>query len=1510
MIEGIAIIGMSGRFPQARNIDDYWQNLVDGVESILPLSDEDLLAAGVASELLKDPHYVKVTASMDGIYEFDPSFFDMTPREAEITDPQHRLFLECSWEALEHAGYDPKRYPGRIGVYGGTGFSDYGTTVRANQELYKIVGDFQANIATDKDSVTTRVSYKLNLTGPSVTVQTACSTSLVAVHLACQSLLAGESDLALAGGASIASKPNHGYLYQEGGIMSPDGHCRAFAEDAGGTVGGSGAAIVVLKRLSEAISDRDRVYAVIRGSAINNDGAAKVGYTAPSISGQASVITEALGVAGVSASSISYVEAHGTATRLGDLVEMAALTRVFRAQGVRPASCGIGSVKTNVGHLGPAAGVAGLIKVALALHNYVLPASLNCDRPSSEIDFPNTPFVVNRKLKPWRGSAGLLRAGVSSFGIGGTNAHVILEEADLQHVPTVERTPRTHQLLTLSAKTPTALDHMRYQLAQHLSTNPQLEFSDVAKSLQLGRAQLPYRHSIVCATNTDAVRILSSEAGDRVLQPTISSDGRPIAFLFPGQGAQYQNMCAGLNDTERTFRDHLDDCCMRMSSELGVDLRSILYSHGDSSSADLLDETVYTQPALFAVEYALAQLWISWGVTPSAMLGHSIGEYVAAHLAGVFSLDDVIRIVVLRGRLMQRTVPGRMLSVAAGIETISPFLRDSNEISIAAVNSRGNCVVSGSGEAVTNFETKLVASGIAYRALHTRRAFHSSAMDPILDEFEAVVRSANLRSPRLPFVSNVTGDWITPEEATDPTYWRRHLRATVKFSDGTAVLLQMPELLLLEVGPGTSLTALARRNTPAIGARTIVSTGRSAGSDLTDDEALAIALGELWCAGLPIEWNKYSSWAGPFVPLPTYPFERRRCEIDARFSPMPDQDILNDVEKRANVDTWYYESIWQRSSSLLPIYPSKNGASVGTASNWLILDDGLGIGAMISASLRANGDRVVTVTPAIGFRSSPSEYEIDITDVTHYEHLAKALAEANSLPQKILHLWACRPTIGDTFSETQDLGIYSLTSLAQALTRQGVHQIEWIVVTTGAVEVTGQEILNPAQSTLTGLCRVIPQEFPGTLCRQIDIDLTDKTTLPNRVAYALINEITNPQPSDHLVAHRGSYRWLQIFRPLLSVLGSATECNREQGVYLITGGFGAIGLALAEDLARTTKAKLALVGRFRGLTSRSHTQSVQLLKSEIPSELVAAISRIEDAGGEVLLLQADVSDYNEMSGVVDAVIQRWGVIHGVYHAAGIVADDAFTDIQHVTRAEFVRHFTPKILGARILADLMPAMGAEFCVLLSSLSSIIGGIGYAAYASANSFLDSFAYARNRDRGAHWLSVNLDGWQTARKSIKAESTLSMTEAEGLSVLRRTVKIRDRAQITISTAELLSRWKRSIPVSYSPDYNTSSYPLDKRSIPYSQPTKEVQQHLTRVWQELLGIDHIGLDDNFLRLGGHSLLAIQILSRLRNDLGVDMPLDVMFRAPTISSLSALIIDSMLAEIENISDNDAASAL
>jgi acyl transferase domain-containing protein/thioesterase domain-containing protein len=1333
----IAIIGMAGRFPGSPNVAQFWQNLKSGVESVRPFSDAELIAAGVSAEELAQPEYVKSGVVLEDLDMFDAAFFGFSPRDASIMDPQHRVFLECAWEALEDAGHAPCSFDGNIAVYAGSGLNSYMIhNLLTNPRLVASAGLFLIRqTGNDKDVLSTRVSYELNLHGPSLSVQTACSTSLVAVHLACQSLLNQECDIALAGGVTIEFPHGRGYLYREGEILSRDGHCRAFDADSSGTVFSSGAGIVVLRRFEDALAAGDTISAVILGSAINNDGSRKVGYLAPSVEGQAEVIAEALGVAGVAPGDISYVETHGTGTKVGDPIEIKALTQAFRLGTERKASCAIGSLKTNIGHLDTAAGIAGLIKTAQALKHRQIPPSLHYSMPNPLIDFENSPFFVNTALREWDAEHSPRRAGVTSLGIGGTNAHVVLEEAP-QSVCR-ETNAKPYELLALSAKTASALERASQNLSAYLQEHRDMPLQDIAFTLQLGRTPFTHRRVLAAATTEDAAKLLAELRPNQVFSGEATTTPG-VVFMFSGQGSQYVNMCRELYDTEPVFRSQLDRCADLLVPSLGLDLRTLLYPSEDGAAvaAQNLSHTRFTQPALFSIEYALAQWWRAHGVSPSAMIGHSIGEYVAACLAGVFSLEDGLATIAIRGRLIGEMPAGSMLSVAASADTL--LLPD--ELALAAINGPDQCVVSGPTNRVQDFALELEAKGIPSRLLQTSHAFHSSMMDPMLAAFAAHMETVSLHEPTIPYVSNLTGTWIKAADATDPRYWTRHLRSTVRFSDGLAELFRDPTRLFLEVGPGQSLTTLTRHHSGRPKTSRVFPSTRHPQEKCSDAAFLLNTTGQLWNAGLPIEWRAFHAGrSSRRIPLPTYPFERQRYWIEPGGALPGENAGLGDSNVKAvPAEQWFHRRMWKRS----PI--EKKTSSRREC--WLLFLDNTGLGAAVSAKLSASGHQVLEVTASDTYKHErAATYSVRPGVREDYGRMLKDILAAEHLPTHILHLW---PIDGGnnpqrSLDQTLDMSFYSLLFLAQAWGYEDLGAVKIFCVSNGLQSVTGERVVAPARASLLGPIRCIPKEVPGVSCRSIDLDLNISDL--NSVAKGVINECAMGG-TDSCVAYRDSERWIEDVESITPRPANSGTRLRENGVYLIVGGLGGIGLAIAEHLARTVHARLVLLAR-TPVPPAAEWQTVLDNPNEVSDsrKAIAKLREIEALGSEILTVTADVTNPAQLADAMAVARQRFGDIHGVIHAAGLIDDGP---LQIKSREAAARVLAPKVQGTLALHQALANEKVDFLLLFSSISSLAPPPGQVDYAAANSFLDAFALSQP---GVPVTSVNWGLWSDIGISV---------------------------------------------------------------------------------------------------------------------------------------------------------------
>ena len=1467
----IAVVALHGRFPGAADLTAFWSMLCEGREGLRFFSEDELIAAGHDPQQVRHPDYVKAKGVAPDADLFDAGFFGYSPADATALDPQQRLFLEHAWSALEAAGIDAQRHPGTVGVYASTSLNSYSL-----QEALA-GGDAGRLFLNDKDYLATRAAYKLDLHGPCLTVQTACSSSLVALAEACEALLANRCDLALAGGVSVSAPLASGHLWQEGGVASRDGHCRAFDAAASGCVAGNGAGVVVLERLADAVAAGHAVLAVVRGVAVNNDGAAKAGFTAPSIAGQAEAIATAQALAGVAPESIGYVETHGTGTVLGDPIELAALTRAFRDGGdTRRQGCAIGSLKSNIGHLDAAAGVAGFIKAVLCLQHRQLPPSLNFTTPNPKIDFAGSPFEVNTRLTEWPAPQGHpRRAGVSSFGIGGTNAHVVLEEApDTTHAP-ADGGP---QLLVLSARSRSALDAATAQLADHLEASPATDLAAAAATLQLGRRAFEHRRSLVAVDVADALRQLR---GAGVAAGVAPPQAAGTVFLFSGQGAQYVGMARGLLDTDAGFRSDVEDAARRLRGPLGLDLMDLLAPADDAAAAhaaDLLLQTRHAQPALFVVEWALARLWQRFGVEPEAMLGHSLGEWVAACLAGVFTLDDALALVALRGRLMQAQPPGTMLSLPLAADRAAALLDGS--LSLAADNADGFSVVAGPADEIAALEQRLAAQGIEGTRLHTSHAFHSAAMDAVVPAFTAAVAAVPRQAPQQRFVSNLSGTWITAEEATDPAYWGRQVRATVRFREGLGTVLERP-VRLLEIGPGRTLCIFAEAHALRANALAVVASLRRPREQRPDDGVLLGALGQLWRAGQPVHWDALHPAGTRRIALPTYPFERQRYWV----STAPLHAGSSPLDKRADIAQWLYQPTWLAG---LPLAAPPAGAA--WAGTWLVLHGGRGVGAELVLALRERGATVVQVTPGDRLREpGPSHFQLDPVEPGSYRKVLDALHAAGQAPQRVVHAFGLSDG-GLPESAALDLGFYSVLYLMQALAaRFGDLLPRLDLLSNGLHAVTGAEQLRPEAATVLGLARVLPQESPGAVCRVIDIDpaATD--------AAALLGELADGG-SEPVVALRGRRRWRPRVEPA-GAPGPAPFLLSKRGVYLVTGGLGGVGLAIAAHLAKTAQARLVLLGRTAFPPREGWDAWAAGHDAADPTcRRIALLRAMEADGAELMFASGDVADAAAMQALAASVRVRFGAVDGVIHAAGVLSGPSMAPIVKLGRAECEAQFRPKQRGLRALEAAFDGPQLALMMVVSSISTVLGGLGLAAYAAANQFMDTLVQQRRAEDRRAWVSIDWDAWHFGPPPVAARrgsiGALALLPDEGLRVFDRVLALGAPPQLVVSTVDLERRIERGRQVGREPEPAGDAPAPTAHARPalaaaYVAPRTELERAIAEVWQELLGIEQVGIYDNFFDLGGHSLLAVRAAARLREKLGVSLSLERFLELGTVDQVA-----------------------
>ncbi|MDP9989737.1 acyl transferase domain-containing protein/acyl carrier protein [Variovorax boronicumulans] len=1503
----IAIVGLSGRFPGADDVDAFWRNIEGGVESVARFTDEQLRERGVPQSLLDDPDYVKAGVMFEGFDQFDAGFFGYTPREAENLDPQQRVFLECASAALEHAGCDPERWPGKVGVYAGEGANVYlirnllpSFGLGAHTGIADLLGLMSGNSG---GSLCTRVAYKLNLRGPAVSVQTACSTSLTAVHTACQALLSHDCDMALAGGVWLNLLQEGGYRYQAGAILSPDGHCRAFDADAAGTVIGSGAGVVALKRLDEALRDGDTIHAVIKGTAANNDGSAKVGFTAPSIDGQAEVIRAAQLIAGVSADTIGYIEAHGTGTTLGDPIEIAALTQAFRADTERRGFCAVGSVKTNIGHLDAAAGVAGLIKATMALKHGVLPPSLHFTKPNPQIDFASSPFYVNAQRQSWPEGRTPRRAGVSSFGIGGTNVHVVLEEAPRTRSAQGKESP--WQVLPLSAKGAGALKDGRERLAVHLRESGDAQsLADVASTLQEGRRPFAWRSAVVANQSAVAAEML---AAPPALAPKPVTAAPEVVFLFPGSGTQHALMGADLYRESTVFREEMDRCFALLRKDSGVDLQPLLFPPvgGEAAANERLLRVEFAQPALFVVGYAMARWWMHCGVRPALMLGHSLGEYVAACLAGVFSIEDALRIVAARGRLLQTVVPGAMTAVSLSEKELAPLLAMGCDL--AAVNGEALCVLSGPVDAIERVEEALRAKQHAPRRLHVSIAFHSRLVDPVVAELERVVAAVPRNAPVISFLSNASGKPITAQEATDPAYWGRHLRGAVRFAEGLREIFATPGRAVLEVGPGETLAGLARLHADSTSAAGIWASQAHPQQIARNAPQLANAVAGLWTVGVDIDWAACRDGASRHrVSLPTYAFQRQRFWVDpAAAAQQPVQTGPTGL---------FYVPAWKRTA----LSPHAAQPAVDRTGCTLILGDVDSFTDRLARTLRAQGAQVaVALRGKVFARTAALQYTLRAGErADHAQLLREVEAEAGAVTQ-VFHLWsldAGRPAVSQ--ADVFERSYFSLLALAQALDGAGGSQrapLALTVIADGIEDVAGTEALSPEKATLRGLAKVLGQESPSIACRIVDVVLPAPESAAESELARRVAEEAAASHDEAVVAYRGPHRWTKGYEALATDTPGVQRL-RKGGVYLITGGLGGVGLALARHLSKTWQARLVLLGR-TPVPERAEWARLIEAADQPPAlrRRLQQLTELEAAGAEVLTVAADVTDPTQLRNALETVHARFGAVNGVVHA---VIEPDHGMVSQRTRAQVEAAFAPKIAGTRALLDAVASEPLDFVLFCSSIATLLGGLGFSDYAAANDYLDAFASAHRRSSALPVFSVNWDAWRDVGAAAGKDMPegMGLDERNGALAFERIVNGPDLPQVVVSASPLAPRLRplRGLldamddePEAAAPA--RAGHPRPVLQSAFVAPEGDLEEGLAELWTEALGIAPVGVNDNLFELGGDSLLAIRLLSKVRKAYGVDLAPAAFFKAPTVAELAALVELRLIEDIEAAGLDDEA---
>ncbi len=1525
----VAIVGMACRFPGASNLETFWRNLRDGVCSIRTFEDQELWARGVSPEVASAEGYVKAGAVLEDVDRFDPGFWGISRREAAYMDPQHRLFLECCWEALEQAGYPPRHTGVRTGVFAGCYLPSYllhvlrggGLVDPTDPSLFHLT-----EIGNDKDYLPTRVSYLLNLNGPSLAVQTSCSTAATAVATAFQALCAGTCDMALAGASSITF-PQGGYQYVEGHVNSRDGRVRAFDADATGTVLGDGVGVVVLKRLEDALRNGDTVWAVIRAVAVNNDGNAKAGYSAPSVQGQADVIERALESAGVSADTLTYVEAHGTGTRLGDPIEVRALTQVFRRATDRKGFCALRSVKANIGHSNIAAGMAGLIKAALALKNRMIPPQIQFETPNPEMALEESPFTIATEPVHWTVPEGLpRRAGVSCFGIGGTNCHIVLEEA-----PRDTGRPRTERrdfIVTLSAPSREALERMRRNLADHLRSRPALDVGDVAYTLQVGREAFRHRIAVVAEDLSSA-----AEALEEAVPSAADAGGRSkprCVFLFPGQGSQHLRMAYGLYRTEARYRAHFDRCAEILEPLVRDDLRSRVFaSPQDDVAARALLKPQILQPALFSVAFALARTLMDWGIHPDAVGGHSIGEIVAACVAGVLTLEDALELVVTRARAIDAAPEGAMLSVRAGEGEVRRWIEEHPDLVVAAVNSPTDVVLSGPVEAVERASTVLEAADVMCRRVHVNRAFHSPMMADAAERLVTWAERVPLRIPRVPVLSNVNGRWMPQPLAA--SYWGEQLRFPVRFADNVRCLLEEPPGVILEVGPGRTLSTLmgrfrAERDSDAAWPLVLSTLPHPKDPESTDTRQFARTLAALWASGIDPDWKAYhASDRHVRVPLPTIAFDHKRCWFEA---PETEAGLVTEAAGRPGsgklpLDRRFYIPSWSR--SLPPAAVSSGRVPAEVRLRWWVFLDRRGpAGAFsnrLADALEELGSEVTRVVREGKSAGSEGDLEENLVSLDP-ENLEGSMAELLTLrdrPDRVLFLWTLKddPRPEDVYGP--------LVALSKALASQPASRPLGVWVVTTRTFQVDREPIDPARATLTGPCFVLPQEVPQVTCRVIDVAVFQRdASADERTVRRVLSECLSRRPDpEPVVVYRGGNRWVQRYEPVtVPAVDRGAGALKTGGVYVVTGGLGRIGQLLAEHLA-CYGAKIMLTDIVDFPRRDDWKAAVRSEKTHPRTrETIRRLLRLEEETGcRVAVLRSDVTRAQDMERLLREATEHFGGIHGIFHAAGVAHLKYLPELsEDISRLEF----QPKVQGLLNLAEAVRRLreetgkAPEFVVLFSSLASILGGYGMTAYTAANRFMDAFASATSGRSDTRWVCVNWDDWdfKYTKEQVaayeKTSARFAMPPAEGLEALERILARPGASQVLVATRPMEPRVQQWLHQKEWAEGEAPSGP-DRTAAPGDELTEDADRwpeegrrvdagagdpaeadglvgRVAAVYGQVLGVKGLSPDDNFFDLGGDSLLAAQILLRLHRNVpeAKSVTLRAIFDHPTPRRLAA----------------------
>ncbi len=1473
----IAVIGVAGRFPEAENVSQYWENLIAGKNSIRTFTPEEAQEEGEDISVVNAPNYVRANAYVDGKEFFDSGLFGYLPDEAELMDPQVRWYHECCWEALETAGYNPVNTAIKTGIFSAGTPNPRWMIHSARENQRQLIDEFTAAHLRDVSFLSSRMAYKLNLNGPAIYLQSACSSSLTAIHEACSSLLLGECKMALAGGVSIQSFSKKGYLHQEGMIQSKDGKCRPFDAHSSGTVAGEGVGVVVLRRLKDAIEDGDTIHAVIKGSAVNNDGSNKVGYTAPSVKGQSEVISRALRMAQLKPENIGYVEAHGTATELGDPIEVEALNKVY---GKSIQECALGSVKSNIGHLDAAAGVAGFIKAVMSVKNRTLPATLHFEANNPKVDFAGGPFYVNNQLQEWNKEE-TLRIGVSSFGIGGTNAHVIVEEPPIQELA---KENTGFKNLELSSRTQEGLESLTTNLGEFLTKNGSLNLDEVAYTLREGRNRFNYRRTITVASIQDAIKKLQEKDYKDHVNTSVQEELKQVAFAFSGQGSQYFGMCRDLYNNDSKFKELLDTCFLIAQKYTALPLQEVLFE--DNSGK--LNETQYTQPLLYIVEFALAKRLMEEGIQPQYLIGHSIGEFVAACISGVFSPEDGLRLVLKRGELMASVEQGKMLNVELAADKTQPFLTDL-ELDIAVINSQKATVVAGSAIEIKKLTQKLEQEGVAHQDVRTSHAFHSRMMDGILEAFKEEVKKVTLNVPNIPYISNVSGKFIKPEEAQSPEYWCKHLRSTVLFADGISELMKQGQMCFIEVGPGRSLTNNIKANVNYSDQYNAVNCVRHPKQEVLDDYFWAEKMGQLWLYGLNPKQRSHGQKTRR-IPLPTYVFEKKEYTTNFNVNRILDGSGNSSSWQDNGAKSYVNKSGWK-------IAEKPNEADVSNASV-LVFQSDTTDGASIISYLKASGAHVISVLQGEQFQKvSDENFEVNFLDDSSILEFWNATQ--NAFREEIKVILLDSSIGGDINFESMEEGLNSYLSVANIsksyiLSAQN-KQVDFLVVCHEVVSVLDMDQTNPVKATVLGATKVIPSESKEIKIKLMDLPIEDEKSSVEKYGQQIIDELTFSDDVP-IVAYRFGEKWIQYFEQLEveNEVNSQIEI-KENGWYIVTGGFGGMGFSIAKDLAMKNRANLILVHRS---PFPQEDQWSEYLKenNDKTAEKIKTLQLIKQSGCEVELHQMDVSNEVHVSEfATKATANR--VINGLIWAAGEPDNDGIL----ITRSqpEFTKNLKSKVHGVLLFQKHFDFGAMEFVSLFSSIGNVFyqhkfGQIGYNA---SNEFMEAYAAYLKKSHSNHVFSINWCDWLNvgmtynikreqlsgaSDDSINATIKGAVYPEQGVEVFRTCLSYKP-THWSIHKGDLnqeIEWYKSDLKKVHAGETNSNA----SEDVDFN-----LEESVLEVIQKFFGDTTISEKDDFFELGGDSLKAMTLVARLNKHSNAQLSIKDVYEKPNIGQLVQL---------------------